>query len=473
MSWLEHLAPADMARVAIVAPTDCFRRVLVEVADAGIVELEELEPPFHPAADTLARLTSPKDGDDMRLQMDPPDLALLEREGSVGLVRGEAELERRSGAAVAHGGVTAALGWVPASAISPLCERLSHLGGAALALRRPPGDPPTQLAERGLSGAFRPLLDLYTTLPYRDLDVSAMAGVAYVLMFGMMFGDVGHGFLLLLAGLAIRARWPAWTAPLHRAWPFVVGAGVAAGGFGLAYGEAFGPTGLRPLWLAPLDRPEPLLVSAVVLGAFLLGAAYVIGTVNRLRESGGASALVAAQGGGGAALFAGLAVSAGGWELHRRPVIYLGAFLLLAGVGLVATGYLAQSASSPGGVTQAAIETFDAVVRLGSNVVSFARLAAFGLTHAALSGIVWSASSGLWGRGPAGYLLAGVVFVLGNAVSFALEALVAAVQALRLEFYELFSRIFVAQGRPFRPWHVPAARTDVVGLSDPRLEEVA
>jgi V/A-type H+-transporting ATPase subunit I len=49
-------------------------------------------------------------------------------------------------------------------------------------------------------------------------------------------------------------------------------------------------------------------------------------------------------------------------------------------------------------------------------------------------------------------LAAILVFVLGNAVAFALEALVAAIQALRLEYYELFSRIFQSEGRPFRPW---------------------
>jgi V/A-type H+-transporting ATPase subunit I len=45
--------------------------------------------------------------------------------------------------------------------------------------------------------------------------------------------------------------------------------------------------------------------------------------------------------------------------------------------------------------------------------------------------------------------------VVGNVVAFALEGLVVGVQALRLEYYELFSRIFVDEGRPFRPWHVP------------------
>jgi V/A-type H+/Na+-transporting ATPase subunit I len=47
-----------------------------------------------------------------------------------------------------------------------------------------------------------------------------------------------------------------------------------------------------------------------------------------------------------------------------------------------------------------------------------------------------------------------VVFVGGNAITFSLEALVAGVQALRLEYYELFSRVFTGEGREFRPWKV-------------------
>src|SRR5581483_6175338 len=102
------------------------------------------------------------------------------------------------------------------------------------------------------------------------------------------------------------------------------------------------------------------------------------------------------------------------------------------------------------------------VVRLGSNAVSFTRLAAFGLTHAALGGIVWSATVSLWRHGAAGVVPAAAVFLVGNAVAFALEALVAGVQALRLEYYELFSRVFAGEGRPFRPWHIPTAVSEEV-----------
>ena len=104
--------------------------------------------------------------------------------------------------------------------------------------------------------------------------------------------------------------------------------------------------------------------------------------------------------------------------------------------------------------TQATIEVVDSLIRVVANVISFARLAAFGLMHAALAEVVWDATTALWG-GAVGSVLAVVTFVVGNALTFALEALVAAVQALRLEYYELFSRIFAGEGQRFTPWHLP------------------
>jgi len=82
------------------------------------------------------------------------------------------------------------------------------------------------------------------------------------------------------------------------------------------------------------------------------------------------------------------------------------------------------------------------------------RLAAFGLMHAALSAVVFDAASALWG-GLGRSVLAVLVFAVGSALTFSLEVLVAAIQALRLEYYELFSRIFAGEGHRFSPWHIP------------------
>ena len=124
-----------------------------------------------------------------------------------------------------------------------------------------------------------------------------------------------------------------------------------------------------------------------------------------------------------------------------------------------------------GGVTaafQAGVELVDTVIRLGSNLVSFARLAAFGLTHAALLTVVWSGTTALWApdwRAAAAILL----FVVGNIVTFALEALVAGIQALRLEYYELFSRIFQSEGRPFKPWSPELTTAGIPGTDNPNV----
>ena len=119
-------------------------------------------------------------------------------------------------------------------------------------------DPPTLLRSgSGVRQSFTPLVETYGTVPYADVDPSVLAGLAYMLMFGMMFGDAGHGALLVLAGLLLRAGRPRRLARLRKVWPFVAGSGVVAIGFGLLYGEFFGPTGVMPvLWLSPLDVPR-------------------------------------------------------------------------------------------------------------------------------------------------------------------------------------------------------------------------
>ncbi|MGZ6582260.1 MAG: ATPase, partial [Gaiellaceae bacterium] len=117
-------------------------------------------------------------------------------------------------------------------------------------------------------------------------------------------------------------------------------------------------------------------------------------------------------------------------------------------------GLMLQAGVGAAAATQAGIELVDAVIRLGSNLISFSRLAAFGLMHAALGAVVFDAARALWG-GVIGGVAAAFVFVLGNLVAFSLELLVTGVQALRLEYYELFSRVFSGEGHAFAPWNLP------------------
>ena len=154
-------------------------------------------------------------------------------------------------------------------------------------------------------------------------------------------------------------------------------------------------------------------------------------------------------------------MTVGGVYFDRVWLVLVGGVMAVSGLAVAYIGLLASAGGGAAGAVQAGIELFDLVVRLGSNLVSFARLAAFGLTHAALGDVVWQATTGLWGHGVIGAAGAVVIFAVGNALAFALEGLVAGIQALRLEYYELFSRVFDTEGRPFRPWHVPLTTLEV------------
>ncbi len=459
-----RLLPTAMRRTAIVAPDSHLRRVLVEVADLGQFESDPLDATDPGPVDIVfERVAAGRTDVSPRLAVDPVDPDDLVSRGELGLLSGEAELERHA-ASVRHTGRCSILpGWIPSDQIGSVRAAVAPYGGAVVDLPGRRGIvPPTAHADSAAGTAFRPLVTTYATVPYRDIDPTLFAAFAYMLMFGMMFGDVGHGVAIVALGVvalvAQSERWP----DVRRVAPFLIGAGVAATAFGFLYGEAFGPTGLVPtLWLRPLDEPERLLMAGLVVGGVLLAITSVAASVNRWRESGPTLAFYDAAGIAGALLLFGFAGVVIGIATSTHWLWQVGTATAAIGTVLTFIGLFVGAGSGASGLAEAVVEMFDTILRLGSNTVSFTRLAAFGLTHAVITEVVWDGAVSLWNRAA---LLAGIaavaLFAIGNLAAFALGALVGAIQALRLEYYELFSRLFVSQGRPFRPWHVPAQRLE-------------
>lgn len=466
MTWRDRLAPAEMRRVAIVAPDTRIRRVLVEVADAGTFEPDPASRPpdeQSPLRGLVDRLQIDPATVEPRLSIQPIDADELASVDDRGLVLGEVALDDlvRS---VPHVHRCAVIpGWIPRQEADALSTRIAPHGGAVADIPVRRGLlAPTALTTGGVGDSFRPLVTTYGTVPSNDLDPTMFAALTYMVMFGMMFGDVAHGFALVVLGL-VAARLDGERRQNVRAVaPFLVGAGVSAMFFGLLYGEAFGPTGLVPaVWIRPLDDPEQLLLAGLVLGTFLLAVTFVGGVVNRWRESGPGGAIYDTSGIAGALLFAGVVALVGGVVSSESWLRAMGFALLAIGGVLGFIGLTAKAGRGGAGIAEAGVEMFDTLLRLGSNMVSFARLAAFGLTHAVILEVVWDGTVALWDRGTVlGYAAAVVLFTIGNVAAFSLGALVGAIQALRLEYYELFSRLFTGQGRPFRPWHIPSTRLE-------------
>ncbi len=450
-----------MSRVAFVVPVARLRSMLIVLADTGVAQLVGPVPaPHGEAVEALRRLERAADAGGPvapAITAEPSDLGELERAGCRDLLGGEVELARRAEAAVRRGRFAALVAWVPSADLPALAERLGAIGAAAVELPRPTlVEPPTLLTPGRVTGRFQPLVDTYGPARYADVDPTPFAAASFVLMFGMMFGDLGQGLLLAAFGLYLRVTTAPRLQGLRPLWAFPFAGGLAAAVFGLLYGELFGPSGIIPaLWLEPLDDYLRLFPAAIGLGAVLLGIGYGFGIVNRWREAGPRAALLAPSGIAGFTTFLGGGLLVLGLELSSDALTGVGTAVMLAGAVLLFTGFLASSGVSGAGAAQALIELFDAILRIASNVFSFVRLAAFGLMHAALGAIVLDGTTSLWQQGAAGKLAAIVVFAVGSALAFALEALVALIQAMRLEYYELFSRVYAGEGDRFQPWRVP------------------
>ncbi len=464
MRLAERALPVRMRRIAVVVGAERARDMLVEMAQLGVVDLSgPLGTGEGPALEALRRLETEHRGvpsGGPALTREAPDLGELERRGAHDLLAGEVELDRRRAGAVRHGDFLVFVGWAPRPALPLLVSSLEGLGAALVELRAPRGrQPPTLLAPTPAAEPFRPLLTTYGALPYQDVDPTPFVAVTYCLMFGMMFGDVGDGLLIMLAALALRHVRDPRLEPLRRVWPMIAALGASAALFGALYGELFGPTKVLPtLWLDPLDSPMRLLAVAISAGVGLLAAAALIGVVNRYREGGVLLALTADSGLPGLVLLAGGAFVALGILTDVTWLGPVGLVVIALAIVPLAIGLRADAGRGPTAILEVLIGLLDALLRLFSNVVSFARLAAFGLMHAAIGQVVLHAAGSLIGT-PAGDLAAALTFAVGWSAAFALEGLVVAVQALRLEYYELFSRLFAGEGRPFRPFRLPLIST--------------
>ena len=354
MPWREAFEPVRMQRVAVVAPPRRLRDVLVRLADAGTSSSTA------PRAGTRPRAAPGTAGERApaaarrhrraaaacwrRRRPDLDDLGAEPAGSTCSPARPSWSRYARRGGAGGAGGRAGRL--VPAAEAVPAGRTAwRRVGGALVPLPLPRGRRPADAAAGRADGcaARSPRWSRPTPpCPTRDVDPTLLAGLAYVLMFGMMFGDAGHGALLLLAGVAA-ARRPA--APAGAA-----AAGVAVRGrrrarpprsSALLYGEFFGPTGVLPvLWLAPLERAGRRCSRPPSAWVRCCSRAPTsLGTVNRWREGGRRCALYAPAGIAGAALFLGLGGAAAGrlrWRL--RWLVGLGVLVALAGLVLAGVG---------------------------------------------------------------------------------------------------------------------------------------
>jgi len=336
-------------------------------------------------------------------------------------------------------------GWIPQRNLKRLNAQLAAALRQTyrLATRPPlPGEResvPSAMRYPTWLGPFAELVRGYGVPCYGDFDPTLFFTFSFTAMFGMMFGDVGHGLLIALAALLLRGE-------ARRFRPLLLAAGAAACVFGGLYGSVFGLEGIiEPLWIAPLSDPERMLQAALGWGVAFLVATQLIMLHNRIAARNWAAALFDAGGVAGLLLYLG-GVAGVFLAFTRRPGVEWAAGVAAAGFVMILIYHCAQQSEPwPGRFFMSLMDSLEAVFNDFVNTLSFMRVAAFSLSHVALAMAIATLSAEM---GHAGQI---VMLVFGNLLILVLEGSIVAIQALRLEYYEGFSRYFTCFGREFKP----------------------
>ncbi|MEW6591883.1 MAG: V-type ATPase 116kDa subunit family protein, partial [Pseudomonadota bacterium] len=310
-------------------------------------------------------------------------------------------------------------------------------------------DVPSLVRYPGWLKPFVPLVKSYGIPRYGEFDPALPFAVTYLLLFGAMFGDVGHGAVILLLSAALIRR-------LGRMAWIGVAAGAASMGFGVLYGSIFGYEDLiAPLWLSPLHDPIRVLTIAIGFGVGFIVFTLLVSTRNKLAAGRVGEALFDATGLAGLLFYLGAAGSLASLAGAADVAAPAGIAAALGIVLIAAYKWIEAKAGLGERILVTAIETLETGINLFANTLSFMRVAAFSLNHVALALAVFTLAAGL---GTAGHWL---TVVLGNIVIIVLEGGIVAIQALRLMYYEGFSRFFSGDGKPFVPLRLAPQGTKV------------
>jgi len=336
-------------------------------------------------------------------------------------------------------------GWIPADRVESLSESLSaELEHPFVLNSRKPlpeehGQVPSLLRHARPLRPFVALVKNYGVPRYGEIDPTWLFTLSFILMFGMMFGDIGHGLVFVLVGLTLRKRWPA-------VMPFMTAAGLSSIFFGLLYSSLFGYEELfPPLWMTPLHDPLLMLKVGLFWGIGFITLTCLLKIYNSITEGQIQQALFDNRGIAGLLLYGG-GIFAGFRWLGEGVFGITETLALLIPLSVI-MHYKWRRLESPLGerVLVVSVEGFESIMNYLANTLSFLRVAAFSLNHVALAVAVFTLANmmdttGHW-----------ITVVLGNLFIIVVEGAIVTIQVLRLEYYELFSRFFSGDGRRFKP----------------------
>lgn len=322
-------------------------------------------------------------------------------------------------------------------------------------------EPPTKLKNPKFFKPFEMFIQMYGLPAHNELDPTIFVALTYTFIFGAMFGDVGQGLCLFIGGALLYKLKKINLAGI------ISIAGIFSTFFGFMFGSVFGFEDIiEATWIRPISHMTTLPFIGKLNTVFIVAIAFGMGIILlsmifhiiNAKKAHDTEALLDQNGISGL-VFYGAVVLTVVLFMTGNPLPGIIVLVVMFGIPLLLmmfkepiTNKLEKRLehSEEGKVmfvVQAVFEMFETLLSYFSNTLSFVRIGAFAVSHAAMMEVV--------------LMLAGVetgnpnwaIVVGGNIFVCAMEGLIVGIQVLRLEYYEMFSRFYKGTGREFKPYN--------------------
>lgn len=349
------------------------------------------------------------------------------------------------------------VGWIPASNVKRFQKAISSLEDVNCEISKAEKNDknvPVKMKNFLIVRPFNFFVSMYGLPSYGSTDITAFVAFTYTLLFGIMFGDLGQGFVLMIAGFLM------WKLKGMDLGKILIPCGASAMFFGFIFGSFFGfEHALAPVYhrmglagkpFSVIDSVNTVLLFSIGIGISLVVASMLINVYSCLKSGRFGEALFSHNGIVGIIFYASGVVAAtsifGIKGLVPKPLLV--SAMVLSAVALFFSKLLISvidkkpnedEGSISDFILQNLFELLEYALSYFSNTVSFLRVGAFVVIHYAMMFVVFTLANDK----------NIIVIILGNILVIALEGLLTGIQALRLEFYEMFSRFLEGDGRPF------------------------
>ncbi|MDR2864749.1 MAG: V-type ATP synthase subunit I [Spirochaetaceae bacterium] len=396
-------------------------------------------------------------------------------------------------------------GWIPARQLKAFVSDIDRISGGRIgctsfdpweleSVRSGKEKIPVRLKHGAFARAFEPLVFSYGAPLYGSIDPTAITALFFTLLFAIMFGDLGQGFSLFLIGLLIgNKKIKFFNTYKNFAGPMKI-IGIAAMVSGLLYGSVFSneellgkPTEALTLWLSQTDfghffhiqksdkilnlMPEKgSLTKLFYFFGFTLAVGFILNSIGLICNIIDNFSMrryqraIFSKNGITGVIFFWYAVSIAiraviqGGDFHVRPydfVILIGTILIIAGSPFIWALCKKDKKIFEDGIFNCFMEGVVQIIETASgyfsNSVSFLRVGAFALSHTILSFIIFEMADKVGGV-VLGSLWSAIIIIFGNCIIIVLEGMIVAIQVVRLEYYEFFSKFFTETGAKFKPF---------------------